>query len=111
MTSKEQLEALCEASGKAGRDYLSVPSIENLKAFNKASRSFNEALQQLYRSGTLVFRDEALEEAKKAIVEPISAYIYDVLYKMDHPVTSHTHQKTYEAAQAAIDALKSQEAE
>lgn len=42
------------------------------------------------------------EACALAIVEPISAYIYDVLYKGDHPVTSHTHQKTYEVAQAAI---------
>ena len=49
---------------------------------------------------------EAVREAmKEAIKEPISAYIYDTLYKLRCPATSHSHQKTYEAAHAAMDAL------
>jgi len=48
---------------------------------------------------------EALEAAAVAIVEPVSAYVYDVLYKMRMPATSHAHQKTYEPAQATIRAL------
>jgi len=69
-------------------------------------RKVNDFLSRVDLAQASSARDEALEEAALAIVEPISAYIYDVLYKTRSPVTSHTHQKTHEAAQAAIRALK-----
>ena len=97
MLAKAQIEALCEASGKVGRDYLLQPSTENLKAFNEASMEFNEALQQLYRSGTLVFRNEVLEEA--------------VRWLRDQDWNGSELQGTDFLAQEMWDALKSQEAE